>query len=134
MWGWKAVERLVEPSIPFDRAKVVLQQHGFRLHASHPGLAVFKRSGEENMWTTPAPEARDIALELAVAPSQSGLYVQLRYGTFVLFDTGDLAQFADAIAELLVPDQSPTPPSATGDWFAPAPSESSAPTSDSSIR
>jgi hypothetical protein len=127
MWGWKAVERLIEPSAPFEPAKVVLQQHGFRLHASHPGYAVFKRSGTENPWTS-MPEVENVALELAVARSGAGLYIQLRYDTFVLFDTGDLAQLADSLAELLVPEESPAIPSATGGWCETAPSESAAPT------
>ncbi len=103
MWGWKAVERLIEPSIPFDTAKQILQRHGFQLHASHPAYAVFRRSGTENPWTTPLPDGDKVPLELALAQSQAGLYMQLRYGTFVLFDTGDLAQFADEIAGLLAP-------------------------------
>ena len=126
MWGWKAVERLVEPSVPFETAKVILQHHEFRLHASHPGYTVFKRSGTENPWTS-IPEVENVALELAVARSQAGLYVQLRYDTFVLFDTGDLARLAEAVAGLLVPEERPAP-SATGDWCETAPSGSSTPT------
>jgi hypothetical protein len=108
MWGWKAAERLIEPGVPFDDAKQLLQQHGFQLHASHPGYAVFQTSGVESPWTTPFPEGWAIPLELALAPSQSGLFLQLRYGTFVLFDTGDLEQLADAVADLLTPVVSPT--------------------------
>ncbi len=103
MWGWKAVERLIEPSISFSDAKQLLQQHGFQLHASHPAYAVFKGSGTENPWTVPFPEVKNVPLELALAQSHSGLYLQLRYGTFVLFDTGDLGRLADEIASLLVP-------------------------------
>src|SRR5689334_20842930 len=98
MWGWKAVERLIEPSVPFDDAKQILQHNGFRLRASQPGFAVFERAGTENPFTTLAPEGRTVAVELALAPSHAGLFFQLRYGTFVLFDTGDLGQFADEIA------------------------------------
>lgn len=52
MWGWKAVERLVEPSMPFNDAKQRLQQYEFQLNASHPAYAVFWRTGTENPWTT----------------------------------------------------------------------------------
>jgi hypothetical protein len=103
MWGWKPVERLVEPSISFDDAKRMLQEDGFRLRASQPGLALFERAGVENPQTTLAAEGRNVALELALAPSHAGLFLQLRYATFVLFDTGDLSEFADDIADLLVP-------------------------------
>jgi len=107
MWGWKAVERLVEPSISFGDAKQILQQHGFQLHSSHPAYAVFRRFGTENPWTLPLPDGENVPLELALAQSHSGLYIQLRYGTFVLFDTGDLGRLADKIAGLLVPAESP---------------------------
>jgi hypothetical protein len=103
MWGWRAVERLIEPSVPFEDAKQFLQHNGFRIRASQPGLAVFERAGEENPMTALAPDGRDVALEVALAPSHAGLFLQLRYATFVLFDTGDLDRFADEIAEMLIP-------------------------------
>jgi hypothetical protein len=106
MWGWKAVERLIEPSVSFGDAKQILQQHGFQLHASHTSYVVFRSSGIENPWTTLMPDVRNVPLELAIAQSHSGLYLQLRYGTFVLFDTGDLGQLADEIAGLLIPAES----------------------------
>ena len=112
MWGWKAVERVIEPSVSFRDAKQILQQHGFQLHASHPGYAMFKRVGTENPWTTPAPEVGNVPLELALAPSQAGLFLQLRYGTFILFDTGDLDQLVGEIAGLLIPEESPAEPGA----------------------
>jgi hypothetical protein len=101
MWGWKAVERLVEPSLSFEDAKAVLQEHGFQLHASYPAYAVFKSSGTENPWIKALPDVRNVPLELALAQSHSGLFIQLRYGTFVLFDTGDLDRLVNGIAEML---------------------------------
>jgi len=106
MWGWKAVERLIEPSVSFDDAKQILQRNAFRLRASQPGFAVFERPGTDSPWTTPAPEARSVSIDLALAPSLGGLFLQLRYATFVLFDTGDLSRLADEIAELLLPAES----------------------------
>jgi hypothetical protein len=97
MWGWKTVERLIEPSVSFDEAKQLLQQHGFRLHASHPAYAVFQRPG-----TQLTLKGKNMPLDLALAQSHSGLSLQLRYGTFCLFDTGDLGQVADEIAHLLI--------------------------------
>ena len=40
-------------------------------------------------------------MELAIAKSDRGLFIQLRYEHFVLFDTGDLKSVADEIAEAL---------------------------------
>jgi hypothetical protein len=45
MWGWKTVERVIEPSVSFSDARELLKQRGFQLHASHPAYAVFERSG-----------------------------------------------------------------------------------------
>jgi hypothetical protein len=109
MWGWKAVERLIEPSLSFEDAKAVLQEHGFQLHASHPAYAVFISSGNQNPWTTPLPDVRNVPLELALAKSHSGLFIQLRYGTFILFDTGDLDRLANGIADLLSPESQSEP-------------------------
>ncbi len=69
MWGWKAVERLVEPSVSFGDGKRILQQGGFQLHVSAPAYAVFRSSGTQNPWRTLAPEGRDVPLELALAQS-----------------------------------------------------------------
>lgn len=107
MWGWKAAERLVEPSISFEEAKRILLEQGFQLHASHPAYAVFKSTGTENPWTALAPSGRDVPIELAVASSHSGLCLHLRYETFVLFDTGDLESLADEIARLLSASEHP---------------------------
>ncbi len=102
MWGWKSVERLIEPSVPFTRAKEILQSQGFRIHASNPHHAVFKSAGTENAWTTLAPNGENMPIELALAETQGGLYLHLRYETFVFFDTGDLRRFADDIAACLL--------------------------------
>jgi hypothetical protein len=107
MWGWKSVERLVEPSVSFERGKGVLQEQGFRLHASNPTHAVFKSAGSENPWTTLAPDGENVPIDLALATSPGGLYLQFRYETFCLFDTGDLERFADEIATLLSPTETP---------------------------
>ena len=101
MWGWKAVERLVDRSVSFEEARSVLQDQGFRLVVSNPGHAIFKSAGTENPWTTLTPDGRDVPIELALAKGHDGLYLHLRYETFCLFDTGDLGDFADGIAALL---------------------------------
>lgn len=103
MWGWKSVERLIEPSLPFSQAKQMLTAQGFRLHASNPHHAIFKSAGTENPWTTLAPNGENMPIELALAEAHGGLYLCLRYETFILFDTGDLNRFADEVAASLLP-------------------------------
>lgn len=102
MWGWKSVERLIEPAMHFDQAKEILLTQGFRLHASHPSHAVLKSAGSENPWTTLAPSGENVPIELAISQTQAGLHLHLRYETFVLFDTGDLERFADELADCLL--------------------------------
>lgn len=101
MWGWKAVERTIESSVSFEEAKKIAQEGGFELATSNPSHAVLRRAGTESGWTKFAPEGENIPLELAIAKSDRGLFVQLRYDHFVLFDTGDLEQVADEIATAL---------------------------------
>jgi hypothetical protein len=101
MWGWKTAERVVEPSISFDEAKRKIQRHGFELITSNPKHGIFKLRGIDNGWTKLAPQGENLPLELAVAESDRGLFIQLRYDHFVLFDTGDLQQIADELASEL---------------------------------
>ena len=103
MWGWKTVERLIEPSVSLEEGFGILQQNGFRLHVSNPSHCILKSPGTENPWTTLAPQGHDVPIEVALAETANGLYLQLRYETFCLFDTGDLARFGDELASLLVP-------------------------------
>jgi len=98
MWGWKSVERLIEPSVSLAQAKEILQAQGFQIHTSNPHHAVFKSAGTENPWTTLAPSGENVPIELAISESQRGLYLHLRYETFCLFDTGDLDRFANELA------------------------------------
>lgn len=106
MWGWKSVERIIEPSVSFIQAKEILAAQGFQIHASNPHHAIFKSAGTENPWTTLAPDGENVPIELAVSESQDGLYLHLRYETFVLFDTGDLKRFADDLATFMTPQNS----------------------------
>ncbi|OMQ16529.1 hypothetical protein A7K94_0201855 [Modestobacter sp. VKM Ac-2676] len=43
----------------------------------------------------------EFPLELALAEGGEGLFLQLRYDTFVLADTGDLDRLADDLAAVL---------------------------------
>ena len=82
MWGWKSVERLIEPSASFAQAKETLREQGFQLHTSNPSHAVFRSAGTENAWTTLAPNGENVPVELALSESGGGLHLHLRYETF----------------------------------------------------
>ena len=106
MWGWKTVERLVDPSVSSDQAREMLRQKGFRLYALNPTHTVYKKAGRQNPRAGDPcagvpPEDEDPAIELAIAHAHSGVFLQLRYEAFTLFDTGDLQRYADKIAGML---------------------------------
>lgn len=108
MWGWKSIERIIEPSVSLRDAKEILVGQGFRVHASNPHHVILKSAGTENPWTTLAPDGENVPIELAIAESHDGLFMHLRYETFVLFDTGDLERFADSLATSLTSQSSAT--------------------------
>ena len=96
MWGWKTVERQVNPSVSIDEAKDIAVQNGFVEHIKNPSHVVLKRSGTQH-----TASVEKVPLELAIAEADEGLFLQLRYDTFALFDTGDLDRFADDLAAKL---------------------------------
>jgi hypothetical protein len=96
MWGWKTVERHVSPAVPLDEARAMLAEQGFDEQSGDSRYATFKRDG-----TRVTTSGDKTELELAVAQSDSGLIVHVRYGAFVLFDTGDLERIGDELAQLL---------------------------------
>ena len=92
MWGWKPVEWQVKTDQTIDEIRALLVELGFFEHFAADDHVVLRRSGSEL-----ASEGEKLPLELAIASSDSGLLFQLRYDTFVLFDTGDLKRIADKI-------------------------------------
>ncbi len=96
MWGWKTVERQITPSISLENARDLLIEEGFSEHVANPNHIIMKRSG-----TQLAVSGEKFPVELAVAQAETGLFLQLRYDTFALFDTGDLGRLADSLAEKL---------------------------------
>ena len=96
MWGWKTVERHIDSSVSLDEARDILAREGFEERVGNPGHRIFNKSG-----TDLTVSAEKVTLELALAEADSGLFLQLRYDTFVLFDTGDLDQVADGIVAKL---------------------------------
>lgn len=93
MMGWRPVERHIDDAVSMQESVRILRDHGFSLYVDNPGHAILRRSG-----TKVSTSGEDFPLEVAVAQADQGIYLQLRYDTFVLFDTGDLEQFADEIS------------------------------------
>ena len=94
--GWKAAERKIEPSITLEQAKTILKEAGFIEHIANPEHAIFKRAG-----TQATLKGEKCYLEVTLAKTETGLFLQARYDTFVLFDTGDLDKFADDLSSKL---------------------------------
>ena len=97
MDGWNAATRTVDREIPIDRAVAEIEQLGFEVTQRNIGHVIFNRPGTQ--WTF---DGKKLPLELAVAEADNGLFVQVRYDTFVLGDTGDLDEFADEVVAHLV--------------------------------
>ena len=98
MWGWKTVEREISPSVTVDEARERLAEQGFDEQSGDSRHATLKRDG-----TRVTTSGQKTELELAIAETDSGLVLHVRYGAFVLFDTGDLEHIGDELAELLKP-------------------------------
>ena len=96
MWGWKAVERRIEPSVSLEQAKTTMKEEGFADHITNPEHVIFKRAGRR----FPLKGERAY-LEVALAKAEAGLFLQARYDMFMLFDTGDLEKLADELVEKL---------------------------------
>lgn len=92
MKGWAPVERHIPDAVELAEAKRILEHHGFSVRVDNPEHAIFRRSG-----TQLSISGEDFPLEVAVAQADHGLFLQVRYDTFVLFDTGDLERFADEL-------------------------------------
>jgi len=96
MLGWKPIERKINPSLSLNKARQALEEIGFEEHAINPEHIIMKRSGTEL-----TVEGDKLPVEVAVAKAESGLFLQVRYDTFVLFDTGDLERLSDDLVAKL---------------------------------
>ncbi|MEP3482030.1 MAG: hypothetical protein ABJZ55_22495 [Fuerstiella sp.] len=74
MWGWKSIERTVEPAVSFDEAKRLLVCEGFRIVTSHPQHVVLEGDGDENAWSTLAPDGQHLPIELASDVQTTGYF------------------------------------------------------------
>ena len=102
MDGWTPVERTIETPVLLDQAVARAEELGFEQTVRNPGHAILKRDG-----TQFTLRGERFPLELAIAEAESGLFVQLRYDTFVLADTGDLEGYADEVAQALAQTAAP---------------------------
>ncbi len=93
MDGWHAVERNVDEPVLLDAAVERVEALGFDPAVRNPGHVLLKRDGTK--WTL---RGERFPLELALAESDDGIFLQLRYDSFVAFDTGDLEKLADELA------------------------------------
>ncbi len=96
MDGWKPAERTIDTPVLLDRAVEIVEEEGFEVRVRNPGYALLRRDGKQ--FTT---RGERFPLELALAEGDSGMFLQLRYDGFVLFDTGDLDELADDLAEVV---------------------------------
>jgi hypothetical protein len=96
MNGWNAVERTVDEPVLLDTAVERVEAFGFEPVVRNPGHVLLRRDGTQ--WTL---RGERFPLELAVAESDDGVFLQLRYDTFVAFDTGDLEGLADELATVV---------------------------------
>ena len=48
MWGWKAIERRIEPSVTLDQAKTIMKAAGFSEHITNPSTPYFDE--RERSW------------------------------------------------------------------------------------
>ncbi len=96
MWGWKAVQRTISSSVSLEKAREILKDCGFIANVENPTHIILKRPG-----TQLTVKGESVPIELALAKAESGLFLQLRYDTFVLFDTGDLDRLADELSAKL---------------------------------
>jgi len=92
MWGWKPVERTIEPSVTLEQARTIMKEAGFDEHVAHPDHVIFRRAG-----TQLTAKGERFPIEVALAKSEAGLFLQARYDTFALFDTGDLKKLSDEL-------------------------------------
>lgn len=85
MWGWKSIERSVATGAGLDSARAILVDRGYEVSKETDGVLFMKKPG-----TQFALQGQKMPVEIAVATSSDGLFLQARYASFVLFDTGDL--------------------------------------------
>lgn len=100
--GWRPVERTIEDGLLLDPAVERAEARGFVVRERHPGHVLLHRDG-----TQAAVRGEGFPLDLALAEAEDGVFLQVRYDTFALFDTGDLERVADDLVRALRGDDGP---------------------------
>ena len=95
MLGWKPAVRNLE-GVTLDDATAALLRQGFVEYDRGQDYAVMKKDG-----TQFAAKGEKFASEAALAQQGDDVELQIRYDSFVLFDTGDLEEAADRIARVI---------------------------------
>jgi len=96
MLGWQTVSVTLD-NIPLDKAKMVFRQERFVIKEEGEHYAILRRKGSDFNF-----EGRKVSLEAAIVEEGNNIRFQLRYDTFVLFDTGDLKKELNSIANKIV--------------------------------
>lgn len=97
MWrSRKSATRRVD-GVSLDTATRVMKAEGFEAQDANGDYARLRRPGT---WFTMSLNKVPLQLTLAETADEA-VEMQLGYGTFVLFDTGDLEDEADRIAEVV---------------------------------
>jgi hypothetical protein len=94
MWGWKTIERKIKHK-DFNSTVDRIVNLGFNKKESGENFVLFYRDG---LPLQLIPKGENLSLQLALGKiNNDDIFMQLRYDTFVLFDTGDLEKYADII-------------------------------------
>jgi hypothetical protein len=96
MWGWKILSERVETSFDLAHAHEVLSRDGFEAFDETEHVVFMKKKGTEL-----TRDGKNYPIEVAVAKTDDGLLLQMRYDSFVLFDTGDLQRYMDTLLQSL---------------------------------
>lgn len=93
MWGWKTLERQIASGLTQDEVRETMREEGFLERLVNGDLSIFNRCG-----TVFTMQGEKMPLEASLSRGERGLLLQLRYNTWVIFDTGDLCRVADRLA------------------------------------
>lgn len=95
MLGWQTVSGIVN-DVDMETALMVLRKERFIVKEHGEHHALLHRKGTE--FTS---QGKKVSMEAALIVDKDSLRLELRYNTFVLFDTGDLEKELAAIIALM---------------------------------
>lgn len=107
MWGWRTVKRTIAPAVFLEEAILIAKENGFSEASRDGGWAELQRSGTIFTFSGPKMplclriEERDDERRIAMKyDSLNRSRSKLQRGP-VLFDTGDLRKFTEALSASL---------------------------------